>query len=66
VFQDYILDAPELSKYEIEILREFLSFYILNSEKSHAIQTLKELIDSHPSMSKREKTESKLIKLILD
>ena len=65
-FQDYILDAPELSKYEIQALRQLLESQVPGPSKRDARETLQELVNNHPSMSKREKTESKLIKLILD
>jgi thymidylate synthase (FAD) len=67
-FQDYILDDPKLSKYELEILTKCLNRGPYSEDvdfrKDLNKQYIQQLIQAHPDMSKREKQESKLIELL--
>jgi thymidylate synthase (FAD) len=67
-FQDYILEDPKISKYELEIIRDTL---LGNKQKEieppvdalpqNFKSRMQWLIDNHPDMSTREKQESKLV-----
>lgn len=61
-FQDYILDKPNISKYELEVLRSVISE--LDIDHGHVQAMINDRIENHPKMSKREKRESKLIELL--
>lgn len=69
-FQDYILDDPKISKYELQIIKDTILQLQYDTEKPRAVsyETLKarvqQLIEAHLDMSKREKQESKLIELL--
>lgn len=67
-FKDYILDDPKVSKYEMEIIRQVIQYASEEGDHSPSCLTISEhtqkLIDNHSQMSKREKTESKLLKLL--
>jgi thymidylate synthase (FAD) len=64
-FQDYVLDAPNITKFELQILKEALaqleSFSISPLKTKEIIQ---QLIDNNSQMSKREKDETKLFQLL--
>lgn len=61
-FEDYILDKPEISKFEMDIIRQLLAKSNMSSEE--LLIKANSLIESHPVMSNREKKESKLISLL--
>jgi thymidylate synthase (FAD) len=64
-FQDYILDSPRLTKFEIEIIDSLIKEIKMTSISLESTsEILTRLIEEHPSMSKREKTESKLFSLL--
>jgi thymidylate synthase (FAD) len=63
-FQDYVLDDPQLSKFELEIIRQLIRDGVSEDDRSQLAGHAQELINGHPTMSKREKTETKLIKLL--
>lgn len=64
-FQDYILDAPKLSKFELQIIQQFISGSALgNLPNEHQRAAVQKLIDQNIDMSKREKSESKLLELL--
>ncbi len=58
-FKNYILEAPAISKYELEIINK-----LLRKSSDVPYQNLQLMIDNHPSMSSREKKESKLLELL--
>lgn len=61
-FQDYVLDDPKLTKYEVEIIKDFINN--LNDIGNHTDEQkewLQKRIEKDLFMSKREKAESKLI-----
>lgn len=62
-FQDYILDDPKFTKYEVDIIRQVFEL----TEASGLFdpkEEMQRLININPDMSKREKEESKLIELL--
>jgi thymidylate synthase (FAD) len=63
-FQDYILDDPKLSKYELEIINQFIEAKRPTIQRQDDIETLQALINANPLMSKREKEESRLVDLL--
>lgn len=65
-FQDYVLDDPKLTKYEINIIKQALfdADSNPNSYGRNLKQHVESLIQNNLKMSKREKTESKLITLL--
>lgn len=70
-FQDYILDAPNITKYELGIVKDLISQLTAQGapesyQKDEIKQRLQTLLDNHPDMSKREKTETRIFELILD
>jgi thymidylate synthase (FAD) len=61
-FQDYILDAPTLTKYELDILVWMAKgMNDLCRDPIDIKATIISAIESHEEMSQREKTESKLL-----
>lgn len=60
-FKDYVLDDPKLSKYELEIVRQFITSKTSSITYRDNKETIQQLLEAHPDMSKREKQESKLI-----
>ena len=66
-FQDYILDSPRLTKFEIEIIDSLIKEIKMTSISLESTsEILTRLIEEHPSMGKREKAESKLFSLLGD
>jgi thymidylate synthase (FAD) len=70
-FQDYVLDAPNISKYEMEAIQEILRQLgpqggLPSQHQERLKHMIALVIDEHPDMSKREKKESRLPKLLLD
>lgn len=65
-FQDYIVDDPRLTKFELEVIRDV----IMELKKAGNVSgfdlllSLDTKIAAHPDMSKREKAESKLKELL--
>lgn len=63
-FQDYILDAPNLTKYELDVLvwlpRRVNDFCYDSIDIAAMVRNA---IESHEEMSEREKRESRLLKL---
>lgn len=65
-FQDYILDDPKLSKYELKVIRQFIASSVPSMARRDSIETIQQLIEAQSDMSKREKQESKLIELLFE
>jgi thymidylate synthase (FAD) len=69
-FQDYILNDPKFSKYELQIIKKALCKgpHADNQELQKQLnkEYIQRLIEAHPDMSKREKQESKLIELLFE
>lgn len=64
-FQDYILDSPRLTKFEIEIIDSLIKEIKMTSISLESTsEILTRLIEEHPNMGKREKAESKLFSLL--
>lgn len=68
-FQDYVLDKPSISKYELECIRDLICYSSSTSSapgctSSEQRDHLRWLVQVHPEMSKREKTETQLFKLL--
>lgn len=65
-FQDYTLDAPNITKFELDILHDLI-FQLTpqgsgwDHQTDEVLTRLKSLIAVQPSMSKRERAESKLL-----
>lgn len=69
-FQDYILDAPNISKYELEMIRDLINSltpqgWTPSAQQEQIREKLSLLLESQPDMSKREKAESGLVQLII-
>jgi len=66
-FQDYILDRPDISKFEMNIIKETLKELQASSITSMSLdEILKEKIQDNLEMSDREKRESKLLALLAE
>ena len=65
-FQDYVLDDPRLTKYEIDCLRNLIDDLgsALGTPSKQIAEQLQAKIQYSEHMSKREKTESKLAQLL--
>lgn len=63
-FQDYILDGPKLTKYDLEILSEVLRSTTTTYLREEIQEIIQKQIDNHPQMSAREKKENRLISLL--
>lgn len=69
-FQDYILEAPSITKFEMNIVRDLISSLTAQgAPASYGVDEVRNrltaLLEEQPDMGKREKTESKLLELIL-
>lgn len=65
-FEDYVLDAPRITRYELNILKDLL--ISINGTNFFGEQNLSDIIredlSTNPHMSEREKKESRLIELL--
>jgi thymidylate synthase (FAD) len=61
-FQDYVLDAPGVSKYELETIVSALQAHLPDSDEF--LKSLELYINDHEVMSNREKKESSIVESI--
>lgn len=66
-FKDYIVEDPDLSKFELQIIKNVMKEAIANNNTWLETKDLvQKALEEHPDMSKREKNESRLIDFLWD